>query len=142
MLEWIGQGNNYYSSYPGSRSSTDISDNAPVHPNLSAWESYRLCLTSFPRGILQEGGRNSIYLLRVGYDEDELLPGLYEYRREGDNRVEGKDCNILLNVREDNEAKVQMTYGEFFTVQFYEYHGKVGFEGGRNCHGALYRIGD
>ena len=79
--------------------------------------------------------------MKVGYEYEELLPGLYEYRREGDDRAESS-CSVILNYNQDNETQVRMTYGEEFTVQLYTYHEKVVFDGGYFCNGALYRIGD
>ena len=108
----------------------------------------------FPFGVLYDSYPDTNYYynrydaclscgLKIGYEGIELLPGLYEYRRAGDNRVEGRSCNITLNDSQDNETKVQMTYGEPFTFQFYTYHEKVRLEGLLGgCQGALYRIGD
>ena len=72
--------------------------------------------------------------VRIGYGEGELLPGLYEYRRAGDNRVENENCSIALNI-----SSAKLPYGEPFTFRFFTYHETVTFYG---CSGALYRIGD
>ena len=128
VLEWIKQGN-VYSRY----------NDVPDHPNLSAEQGASLCLIAFPRGFLAIGNYNS---RQIGDGDGELLPGLYEYRREGDNRVEGRRCSIILNYRQDNETEVRMTYGEPFTFQFYTYHERVVFKEGGGCQGALYRTED
>lgn len=147
VLEWIRQGNNYYASYSGSQGLGNVSDNVPDHPQLTAEAAHWLCLTSFPLGILSARDAYSNWnVLNLGYEDGELLPGLYEYRRPGDNRVEREECSIVLNQGEDNESTVQMTYGEPFTFRFYEYHGRVGFDQPSalfSCYsGVLYRIGD
>ena len=89
VLDWIKQGNNY--GYYGV--------GAPDHPQLSAEQGRVLCLTSFPTGILSEYYNGAAYLriYNVGYESGDLLPGLYEYRRPGDNRVEARGCEIILN---------------------------------------------
>ena len=136
VLEWVKQGNNYPSG------------NVPNHPQLSAEQGARFCLTAFPwgilynRGIFTYHGSSPRWGVTVGYEDDELLPGLYEYRREGDDRVESNNCSIVLNYGQDNATNIQVTYGEEFTVQFYTYHEKVAFDGEYYCNGALYRIGD
>ena len=74
-------------------------------------------------------------------DSAELaLPGLYEYRWEGDNRVEEQNCKIVLNYDEDNATEVNLPYGELFTFSLFTYHKLVLFEGG--CEGSLYHVGD
>ena len=115
----------------------------------------QLCLTSFPRGVLYNRdqytwyGSSSRFGLRVGYGGGEsspgrggeLLPGLYEYKRMGDKRVEGSNCIIAHNVNEDGQyGEVELPYGESFTFQFFTYHNRVLFSG--SCAGTLYRIGD
>ena len=79
------------------------------------------------------------------------MPGLYEYRRPGDNRVEGTGCSISTNHTSSAPYgnKIEMTYGEPFTFSFFTYHEEVVFEPGRAyqdaspyCRGYLYRIGD
>ncbi len=136
-LDWIKQGNNYYNSnYPQSRG---VSSVVPDHSQLSAKEAHSLCLTAlFPLGIIENRGSSS-----VGDGQGQLLPGTYEYRREGDKRVPGR-CQINLNWNEDNQQSVKMPHGEPFTFRFYQYHGKVsyGAEYRDRCDGALYRIGD
>ena len=74
------------------------------------------------------------------------MPGRYEYRLPGDNRVEGKGCNISTN---HNDNEIEMTYGEPFIFSFFTYHEQVEFSPGRAyqdaspyCRGRLYRIGD
>ena len=141
VLEWIKDGNDYPAGIDYVRGNSNV----PNHPNLSAREAGGLCLTSFPRGVLAEQGNYSYYSssprygLTVGYGEGNLLPGLYEYRRAGDDRVEAY-CAIYLNTYSDNSSSVELPYGETFTFQFYEYHERISFSG--SCNGALYRIGD
>lgn len=132
MLDWIKQGNNY--------SQYDLS-NVPDHPHLSAEQGARFCLTSFPKGVLYVGeyyGRN---IHKIGYEPGELLPGLYEYRRPGDNRVEGTRCVIVLNRDGPNRKEIKLLYGEPFTFSFFTYHERID-SFGPGCRGALYRIGD
>ena len=133
VLEWIKQGNQYPQG------------DVPDHPNLSSEQGARFCLTSFPRGILNPDSYAYAWPgLVVGYEECELLPGLYEYRRPGDNRVEGDGCVIVLNSSYGygNQNSVPMPYGEPFTFRFYEYHNTVVLYDSYHCYGALYRIGD
>ncbi len=132
VLEWIKQGHDY-----GRNSS-----HRPDHPQLSAEDGNEYCLTSFPTGVFDpaywiRGGP------RIGYGTGNLLPGSYEYRRPGDNRVESQGCSITLNYGSDNQSRVEMPYGEPFTIAFFTYHGEVelGY-GGWYCRGRLYRIGD
>ena len=138
VLEWIKQGNDYV--YRENNQSE-----VPDHPQLSAEDGASLCLTSFPTGVVV--GKHYSYSMEIGYEYRDLLPGLYEYRRPGDNRVEGGrqgsglQCSIVLNQGADNSTTVEMTYGEPFTVQFFEYHGEVYFSL-IPCYGNLYRIGD
>ena len=87
--------------------------------------------------------------MTIGYGDKELVPGLYEYWLEGDNRVEGSNCAVVLNQGADNESPVEMPYGEPFTFRFYEYHGQVFFWDSYNsynyessCNGYLFRVGD
>ena len=139
-LDWIKQGNNYHRDPYGYR--RHVSSDVPDHPQLSAKEAYRLCLTEFPFGVLHDkfphGGGG------VGYGRNQILPGTYEYRREGDKRVPktsfGYNCTLILNESEDNKLTVEMPYGEPFTFRFYEYHNIVNL----NCdrEGKLYRIGE
>ena len=136
VLEWIKQGNNYYNPYYRPR----IPGVSPVpgHPQLSAKNAHSLCLTAFPLGILENND-----IASVGHGPGQLLPGTYEYRREGDKRVPGR-CEIILNWNEDNQHSVKLPYGEPFTFRFYQYHGKVEYDAVwmDDCDDALYRIGD
>ena len=137
VLEWVKQGNNYrrYGTVIG------FHPDVPDHPRISAEQGDRLCLTSFPRGI--SPSFLSYNVIKIGYGEGNLLPGLYEYRRPGDNRVDGKGCSITLNYEERNESEVPLPYGELFTFRFFTYHERVKFNwSSPNCHGTLYRIGD
>ena len=131
VLEWIKQGNNFTSRY-GSPN-----PDVPDHPQLTAEQGRRLCLTSFPLGVLSENS----WIDDVGYESGDLLPGLYEYRRPGDNRVEASGCEIGLNFGTDNESRIELPYGESFTFRFYTYHGTVTFDSFW-CNGNFYRIGD
>ena len=137
VLEWIGQGNNWSRGNP----------NVPDHPQLSAEQGNEFCLTSFPRGIspgFQSQGRGNE--IKIGYGLGELLPGLYEYRRPGDNRVENKSCTVTLNYESSQRGDViNLPYGELFTFRFFTYHETVKFRSryyNSRCGGYLYRIGD
>ena len=141
VLEWVKRGN----WYPYG--------DVPDHPRLSADEAKGLCITTFPRGYLGYTGHRSVNVSYEGLvwaPETNLMPGLYEYRLPGGNRVDS-GCALIVNVGEDNESKIEMTYGEPFTFQFHTYHGKVRLVGmnpyvyessPNHCNGALYRIGD
>ena len=133
VLEWIKQGNNYrrYGYLSG------YNPDVPDHPRVSAAEGADFCLTSFPLGISPSF---LSFIITVGYGGGELLPGLYEYRRPGDNRVEGRDCRLTLNRGSGNSTRIELPYGESFTFQFFTYHEEVYFWG--TCKGYLYRIGD
>ncbi len=144
VLEWIKQGN-YYSWY-----THNINPDVPDHPQLPARWAHSLCLTSFPVGVLYPDFYQSPHEdgVKVGYGEGELLPGLYEYRRAGDNRVEKRGCEIILNYGSRDSNQVELPYGEPFTIQFFVYHETVLFESSNSftdqgpCRGVLYRIGD
>ena len=135
VLEWIKQGHTYsrqYQTGPGE---------PPDHPQLSAKRAAGLCLTNFPTGILYEMNLND-RTRSIGDGPGELLPGLYEYRRQGDKRVEGDSCELVFNRYSSDQLNVEMPYGESFTFQFYEYHGAVDPSFGYGCYGFFYRIGD
>ena len=137
VLEWIKQGNGGYHKYPGGDRSV-VFPGVPDHPHLSAKEAHWLCLTEFPRGILSS--RSNV----IGDGPNQLLPGTYEYRREGDKRVPrdvfNRPCKLLLNNLDDNEQSVEMPYGKPFTFRFYSYHNRVWLSCDRE--GQLYRIGE
>ncbi len=109
-------------------------DDVPDHPQLYAEKAAWLCLTEFPLGILVWESR-----VVVGDGPGQLLPGTYEFRREGDKRVP-RNCELGLNENEDNHQSVEMPYGEPFIFRFYQYHGRVRLNG--TCGGVLFRIGD
>ncbi len=140
VLEWIKQGRIY-------KQGNTVDPYVPDHPQLSAKEADRHCLTRFPLGVLPEsrilgdvvpGARISI---KVGNGPEELLPGTYQYvQQSGDKRVEAEDCLLILNsVIAGNP--VDMPYGEPFTFTFLTYHEDVSFHGFK-CSGHFYRIGD
>ena len=144
VLEWIGQGNHYrLQRYGAVGTYTSINPYVPDHPQLSAEQGARFCLTAFPRGVLYDLFHPSEPTagVRVGYGEEELLPGLYEYRRQGDNRVERDDCSITLNYERygPDGDEITLPYGELFTFRFFTYHGMV--KTWAWCDGNLYRIG-
>ena len=149
VLEWIKQGNNYYKNpRVYRRYLRQVFPDVPDHPQLSAKEAHGMCLTEFPFGILSYGtpsNSGDTGNAGVGYGRNQLLPGLYEYRREGDKRVPGR-CELRLYMPEGNQQIVEMPTGEPFTFRFYQYHGRVGYynaAGEYNCRdGALYRIRD
>ncbi len=145
VLEWIKQGNDYPAGLDYVRGNSSV----PDHPNLSAREAGGLCFTSFPRGVLAEMdyyssyGSSPRYGVLVGYEEGNLLPGLYEYRRSGDNRVEKRGCGVTVNYNWSLSTygeQAEFTYGETATFRFFVYHEVVIFSG--RCTGTLYRIGD
>ena len=139
VLDWIKQGNNYLVRESGGFYVT--TKYAPDHPHLTAEQGRLYCLTdTFPLGML-----DGWTMAKVGDGRSELLPGLYEYRREGDKRVDGYGCFVQLNRGEETQRSVGMEYGEPFVFQFYQYHEVVYYDkiGNRSvCQGALYRIGD
>ncbi len=132
VLEWIKQGNYYYDDNPG----------VPDHPQLSAKSAHYQCLTEFPTGILQVTRSKT-----VGSGPNQLVPGTYEYRRQGDKRVPQNNWRLVLNSYDDSKRAVEMLYGEPFTFRLYEYHNSAHFQcnrcyGGGYRNGNLYRIGD
>ena len=138
VLDWIKQGNIYH--LRGDRSGV------PNHPQLSARQAHSLCLTEFPRGVLRIWNEGDPVGRRVGDGPHQLLPGTYEYRREGDKRVPkgyfGENCKLILNSfsgDNPNRQEVEMPYGEPFTFRVYKYHNDIHLD----CReGRLYRIGD
>ena len=144
VLEWIKQGNDYALQRTYRLGSYEYGPNpdVPDHPQISAEDGHRYCLTSFPRGVLYNSFREAYDGVQIGYGEDELLPGLYEYRRLGDNRVERDDCKITLNYERfgPDGDEITLPYGELFTFRFFTYHGRI--DPWDWCGGNLYRIGD
>ena len=137
VLEWIEQGHTYSNYYIGP-------GEPPDHPRLPARRARSLCLTEFPSGILPSEVSYS-FGWHIGDGPGELLPGLYEYRREGDKRVEGEKCRLTLASKilgASDDDLVSMPYGEPFTFHFYSYHERVVPYFGFECEGALYRVGD
>ena len=142
VLEWIRQGNianvNRYSSW--------LRDDVPDHPQLSSRVAGDHCLTEFPIGIYPEPGGIGDPI-KVGDGPGELLPGTYEYRREGgDKRVEAHGCAILLNYKPFSrqtfdEDGIKMPYGETYTIEIFTYHEAI-FYDAYPCQGSFYRIGD
>ena len=136
VLEWIKQGNYYEYDDP----------DVPDHPHLPAWLAHGHCIPNFPTGVLhhinytKDKGVSADKV--VGDGAGHLLPGTYEYRREGDNRVKGSNCNIRHNL-DTATISLKMPEGEPFTFQFFRYHGQVRLSYyGCSSDSALYRIGD
>ena len=127
-----------------------VSSLAPDYLQLSAEGAQEFCIVNnFPLGILYPKGYTNGDPLDVGRGGRQLLPGVYEYRKGGDNRVRFNNCILQLNRRDSNfwEAgtEVSLTYGEPFTFQFFEYHEKVYLYCPSHNYweeGGLYRIGD
>ena len=128
VLEWIRQGNKYH---PGD-------SNLPTHSQMTKQETGLYCITAFPTGQLYEG-----MIINVGTDVGELLPGTYEFRGPGGNRVDGNGCSVVVDAGGDGHTEVAMPYGEPFQITFFAYHGFVIFIVSYYdaCHGGLYRIG-
>ena len=110
---------------------------------MSANQANHLCITEFPRGVLRISSEGDSVGRTVGDGPHQLLPGTYEYRREGDNRVPkghfGDNCKLILNYGDDNRQEVEMPYDEPFTFRVYRYHNGIHLD----CReGRLYRIGD
>ena len=147
MLDWIKQGNNYQLQNPG-RSGFFTNPDVPDHPQLSAERAGEICPKFFPLGVLYErsgfdflnAGTPPDYGRKVGDGLYELLPGLYEYRREGDKRVPAPGCRVVLDYGSDASISVALPFGETFTIQLVTYHQKVSYIG--RCGGAFYRIED
>ena len=130
MLDWIYEGNNYGGTWGGP-------DNTPVHPQLPLADAKKLCILTFPDGILRSGASQT-----VGMGWRELLPGTYEYLgRGGDKRVADEPiCWIVVNLGTPQEDWIDLIYGEPFKFKFYTYHGMV-----QNLcwyTSGLHRIGD
>ena len=145
VLEWIKQGNNFRMGDYYNR----LNANAPMHPKLSIDDALTYCFTGFPLGVLY-GVSYSPGPIKIGDQYRELLPGTYEYRLEGDYRVDAL-CTIELDTGGHNgyqgDHSIELPFGETFTFQFYTYHNWVYFEYTHNsrggiCRGHLYRIGD
>ena len=141
VLDWIREGN-VYSNRLGMRNPS-----VPDHPKLSAKQARGFCIIAFPLGQLHSD--HSKYQVVVGTDAGQLLPGTYIYwARDGGNRVTEGECKLAVNVGEDNESIIQLTYGQPFQFTFYTYHGGVMLSEmdfgpwDSSCYGLLYRIGD
>ena len=140
VLAWTMEGNSWYKNR----------HEAPDHPHLPADLAVDHCITDFPAGVLvSRTGRHDGRL--VGDGANQLLPGSYEYRyqgHEGDTRVKGHACGLVINRGDGNEQFVDVPYGEPFTFRFFTYHGIVNLysrvnESDANCwNSGLYRIGD
>ncbi len=141
VLDWIRSGN-IYSSRHGVRNPS-----VPDHPQLSADQAQHICIIAFPLGQLES--YHSAYRVVVGTDAGQLLPGTYKYwTRDGGHRVRERECKLALNVGEDDESTIQLTYGQPFQFTFYTYHGSVMLSEmdfgpwDSSCHGRLFRVGD
>ena len=133
VLDWIYEGNVY-----GGRNLQ-----APDHPNLTAKQADRLCITAFPLGRLRiwvgPGAWSLVWEATVGTGEGQLLPGTYKYYDDnGNERVSDRNCSLRLNLRSDDQSSVALEYGKPFEFTVYTYHGEVGT---LNCSGHLRRVG-
>ena len=130
VLDWIREGNVYDSDSINSQL-------VPNHPRLPTERAHGMCITAFPLGELQ-------WYADVGTGPGKLLPGTYKYqassRRDGDDRVNERDCRLTVNADTTDESTINLTYGEPFEFTFLTYHGNIQLYLG--CDGALYRIGD
>ena len=130
VLDWIKEGNAYW----GPRFSGLTYENVPSLPGISAQQGHDHCILDFPCGIIWRG-----WEYRIGDGYKEYLPGRYQYRREGDDRVIRRGCYVTTNVGEENQATHNLVWGETFEFTFFEYHGNVEF----SCRiEDLYRVGD
>ena len=138
VLDWIKQGNNYQQVSDPFFWPTDSV--VPVHPRLSAQLAAGFCIIDFPSGVLHSQYIYGDY--GVGYKSGQIVPGTYEYRSmDGSKRVNSSECYLYLNRHEDNQNKIDLPYGEPFTFEFFQYHGRVKLEYRYgNC--VLFRIGD
>ena len=148
VLEWTKEGNSYWYDWNQWRYRTQRwSKDAPSLPRLSAQQGRAHCILDFPSGVIPTSGTASGSTVgRIGDGGGEFLPGTYQYRRAGDDRVKGSLCKFGLNHGEENESVITLPEGEPFEFTFYRYHGKVSFRAGlpslAQCEGALYRVGD
>ena len=124
VLDWIEQGNEFRIGAGG-----DIDPNAPAAPS---W----MCGEQFPVGVM-----GMLHWREVGYGEDQLLPGLYQYKRwmneavlEEEETIVDAGCQLNINllnepaenyVNSEAEEHVILPVGEEFTVQFTEDDGFV-----------------
>ena len=136
VLAWIKEGNYYEYGDP----------EIPDHPQLPARLAHGYCIHNFPTGILhhidytKDKGVSADKV--VGDGPGQLLPGTYEYRRQGDRRVKGSNCSLRHNL-DTSTISLKMPEGEPFTFQFFQYHGQVRLSyHGCSSDSALYRIGD
>ena len=127
VLEWIKEGN-YYWIGRGWR--THTSRGVPSLSKISAQQGHAHCVLDFPSGVIRPprspGGM-------IGDGRGEYLPGRYQYRRTGDDRVKGAYCYISINGGEENRSEINLAPGEPFEFTFYRYHGKVSFSAGGGC---------
>ena len=137
VLEWTRKGNSYSDAWLRSSRADWWNPLPPDHPRLPASVADGLCFTQFPRGTLL--GYTFWQERSVGDGPDQLLPGTYEYRREGDKRVTDAFCRLTINSSTDNPQDVDLPVGEPFTIKFYRYHGVVLFDCGVS---GFFRIGD
>ena len=140
VLDWIKRGNNLWLEDLPIFAEDSAKASLPVHQRLSTREAITYCITDFPLGVLWTSWPE------VGYEGDQLLPGTYEFRSEGGNkRVNQQSCRLRINSWEEDEKVIPLPYGEPFTFQFFQYHGKVLLESNAICQKskfALFRIGD
>ena len=129
VLNWVREGNNYRLGW------NRVNPLVPDHPQLSANQAHGFCIIAFPDGRLYP----DVDWSQVGTEARQLLPGTYQYReKEGDDRVNRRNCWLRLNRGNDKESEIRLTYGEPFQFTFYTSHGLVDFA----CDGYLYRVGE
>ena len=150
ILEWIAEGNRFWDSrltapeHPWGKILAALQPETweeflarlPRHPYLPPDVAAQHCWTDFPVGIMGVGGK-------VGMGLHEIMPGTYEYRTvEGDKRVAGKSCVLLLNAFDSRgvRAAIQLSHGQPFKVSLFPHHDEVRLM--YDCGGYLYRIGD
>ena len=79
----------------------------------------------------------------IGDEWRHLLPGLYRYVAiDGENLVQGEECQIILNRHEPEEITIPMPQGQPFEVRIKLEHRTASAWRWAGCEGWLARVGD
>ena len=162
VLEWIKQGNSYWHyqhrrggegggyyagpfAFDRDYGISDVPD-VPSLPGLTGPEGDSFCILDFPLVVMSRLGP-------IGYGAQEYLPGVYEYRWEGGDWVETRDCDLILGVevisyksggttyrQHTRKEWINLPHGESFTVTLTPDDSPAAFGG--KCEGALHWIGE